>query len=73
MKQLSSIKEDKIITVDGIDASEELTDSLEVLGFTPGTKAKVISKSPFSGPIAIELHGSRIALRFEEASRILVR
>jgi Fe2+ transport system protein FeoA len=73
MQQLSSIVNDEPFTIGFIDAAPELVESLEVLGFTPGTKAKIISRSPFYGPIAIELHGSRFALRYEEASKILVQ
>jgi len=71
--RLSTIDNDHTVVVDKIEGDTALSESLEVLGFTPGTKATIISKSPFHGPIAIELRGSRVALRYEDASLIHVQ
>lgn len=37
------------------------------LGFTPGVTVRIHHKSPFKGPISVELRGTIIALRYEEA------
>lgn len=42
------------------------------LGLIADTKVKPVMKSPFGDPIAYEIRGTVIALRKEEASKILV-
>jgi len=45
---------------------------LQELGFLPGSEVQIISRSSFDGPITFEVKGSRIALRKEDASEIVV-
>jgi Fe2+ transport system protein FeoA len=40
-------------------------------GFIPGEKVKVIAKAPFFGPISIKIRNTVIALRTEEAKKIV--
>ena len=42
------------------------------MGFTRGTKIKVLQKSIKNGPIEIEIRNSKLAIRREEAANILV-
>jgi len=42
------------------------------LGLIPDTKVESLRKSPSGDPIAYEIRGAVIALRSEEASKILV-
>ncbi|MDC0036916.1 ferrous iron transport protein A [bacterium] len=72
MQTLSSIKENKEIQIDSIISSNEEKRSLEVLGFVSGTRAVVMSKAPFSGPVTIKLRGTKIAIRKQDADCILV-
>lgn len=58
-----------ISIVGGSMATKRLAD----LGLMPGTKIKVIRKAPFSGPIKIEVRGSRLVLGRGLASKILVK
>ena len=53
----------------GMMAVKRLAD----LGLTEGTKIKVITKAPFSGPVKIEVRGSRLVLGRGLASKILVK
>lgn len=53
----------------GFMATKRLAD----LGLISGTKIKVIKKAPFSGPIKIEVRGSRLVLGRGLASKILVK
>ena len=43
------------------------------LGLLPGTEVKAIMKSPLGSPIAYEIRGSMLALRPEDASKIVVK
>ena len=50
-----------------------VTKRLADLGLISGTRVKVIKKAPFSGPIKIEVLGSRLVLGRGLASKILVK
>ena len=41
------------------------------IGITEGETIKLLHKAPFNGPICIELQRQRIALRLDEAKRIM--
>jgi ferrous iron transport protein A len=43
------------------------------LGLLPGTEVKAVMKSPLGSPIAYEIRGSILALRPEDASKIVVK
>ncbi|MGD8546232.1 MAG: FeoA family protein [Candidatus Bathyarchaeota archaeon] len=43
------------------------------LGLLPGTEVKAIMRSPLGDPTAYDIRGSILALRSEDASKILVR
>lgn len=53
----------------GLMAIKRLAD----LGLISGTKIEVVKKAPFSGPIKIEVRGSRLVLGRGLASKILVK
>ena len=42
------------------------------LGLLPGTEVKAVMKSPLGTPVAYEIRGSVLALRPEDASKIMV-
>ena len=42
------------------------------LGIIPGTKIKVLQKSPYGNPIAYLIRGAVIAIRNEDAQKIIV-
>lgn len=42
------------------------------LGLVPGTRVKVVRRSPLGDPIAYNIRGALIALRKEEASQVVV-
>lgn len=42
------------------------------LGLLPGTEIKAVMKSPLGSPVAYDIRGSIIALRSEDASKIVV-
>ena len=43
------------------------------LGLLPGTEVKTILKSPLGTPTAYKIRGSLLALRLEDASKIMVK
>lgn len=70
LSDLKPGQEGEIISViGGFMANKRLAD----LGITSGTKIKVIKKAPLSGPVKIEVMGSKLVLGRGLASKILVK
>lgn len=42
------------------------------LGFVSGSEVEVVFQAPFKDPIAVDLNGSMISLRLEEAATIFI-
>ncbi len=55
-----------------IQGHDALAFQLQELGFVPGSKLVVLSKTPFNGPLAVAIRGAIIALRPNEARRIRI-
>ena len=70
---LSLLKVGTTCTIDSIHVSEHMRRRLLDLGFSKGTLIKCIQYSPSGDPIAYMLRGTVIALRKEDACKILVR
>lgn len=68
LDQLNIGVKTKIINVENSTISTKLAE----LGFIINQEVEVVFKAPFGDPIAIELNGSIISLRLEEASLIEV-
>jgi len=60
-----------LVTVTGVMAGWVLQKRLADMGLTPGTQIRVIS-SQLSGPVLIDLRGSRVALGRGVALKIIV-
>ena len=58
--------------VKGITAEGSIRRRMLDLGLISDTDVLALRKSPLGDPIAYEIRGAVIALRFEEASKILV-
>lgn len=70
LADLKPDQEGEIISIiGGLMAIKRLAD----LGLISGTSIKVIKKAPFSGPVKIEVRGSRLVLGMGLASKILVK
>lgn len=70
--RLSEIRRDSQHTILGVDGDDVLSRRLADLGFVPGAAIELIYTSLFSWPRAYRLHGYRLALRKEEAQRVMV-
>ena len=46
---------------------------LAEMGLTPGAKVKLLRKSPFRGPVQIEVRGIALALGYGVASKVFVK
>lgn len=71
--QLTQMSRDKEYQVSGFaDSSSDYTEKLYKMGFVEGTPVS-LAPVKLSDPIVIQIRGSRIALRKNEAQQILVQ
>ena len=56
----------------GIAGDDQLAQRLRASGLWDGTEIELLGKAPFGDPLLFKLHGFRLALRGNEAERVLV-
>lgn len=69
---LSRLPEGSSGTVTGICLSGAILRRTQELGLTEGCQIHCVMKSAGQGPIAVKLRGAVVALRRQDAARILV-
>jgi ferrous iron transport protein A len=70
---LTDIKDGQTCTIISVLGGKMLTKRLADMGLTTGTAIKVIGSALFSGPVQIEVCGSRLVLGRGLASKISVK
>jgi DtxR family Mn-dependent transcriptional regulator len=72
--RLSSLKIDELAKIVGLskECRGENRRRLLDLGFVVGTEIKIDMNSPLGNPVAYEVKGTSIALRNDQASKILI-
>jgi len=68
---LSMVRPGEVVSVVGIRSGRGLPRRLADMGLLPGTKIRVVN-SMRPGPIIIDLRGSRLALGYGIAQKIMV-
>ena len=69
---LSELVDGQTAIIVSVQGGKMLTKRLADLGITSGTVVKVIRKTLFSGPVQVEVAGSRLVLGWGLASKIIV-
>ncbi|HAU5020905.1 TPA: ferrous iron transport protein A [Clostridioides difficile] len=72
MKNLNDIQVKKTVKVEDILSSGNLRERMLALGLTRGAVIDVVKKGPKNNLTVYKIRGSKIALRQEESSLILV-
>ncbi|MRF34232.1 ferrous iron transporter A [Staphylococcus xylosus] len=64
---------DKNYKIKGIEIkNKHMTQRLNALGLTPGSKLKIKQKCLFSGPCILEINGQNLSIRSCDACHILL-
>jgi ferrous iron transport protein A len=71
-KSLTELEDGQTGIIVSVLGGKILTKRLADLGITSGTEVKVIRRTLFSGPVQVEVAGSRLVLGNGLASKILV-
>jgi Fe2+ transport system protein FeoA len=72
MTILTNMRDGQAGTVISIDAGKKATKRLADLGLIPRKEIKVLRKTLFSGPVEIQVSGSRLVIGRGLASKIVV-
>jgi ferrous iron transport protein A len=72
MLTLNDVTKNILVKIKEIRAHDDLSCRLQELGFLPGTFVELVNKLPFDGPLAVNVQGAKIALRLEDATRIVI-
>lgn len=69
---LTELEDGQIAVIVSVLGGKMLTKRLADLGITSGTEVKIIRRTLFSGPVQVEVAGSRLVLGRGLASKIMV-
>lgn len=69
---LDHVAPGNVVTVLRVDGDDPIARRLTDLGFWPGTLVRAVRRAPFGDPAQYFIRGYRLALRRNEASRIVV-
>ena len=70
---LDELKQGKKGIIEGLEISGMTLQRLISLGFTPGAELSVVRKAPLLDPFDISICGSLVAVRKDEAKKIIVK
>ena len=71
LSDLDTLGQKALVTSVNLDARDQA--SLGDYGLVPGTFIKFLAKAPFGGPISVALRNSKVAVRDDVASKILIQ
>ncbi|AGT42874.1 FeoA family protein [Treponema pedis] len=69
---LDELEQGKSAVIESIEVTGMTLQRLISLGFTPGAELSVVRKAPLLDPFDISICGSLVAVRKEEAKKIIV-
>jgi ferrous iron transport protein A len=70
--RLTDLPPGRVAEVVAVDPACQAAKRLLDLGFTPGTKIRVVRRAPLGDPMVYELRGMRLCLRRSEADWVRV-
>ncbi len=71
MKTLYSLNIDSIAKISHFGDLKSMT-RLSEMGMIPGTKVRLIKKTPFGGPVQVKINDYYLILRKEDATKIYI-
>ncbi|HSL85923.1 MAG TPA: FeoA family protein [Bacteroidales bacterium] len=70
---LTGMKDGQAGIIVSVTGGHNATKRLADLGLSPGTRIRLMRKALFSGPVQVDVNGSRLVLGWGLASKIIVR
>ena len=72
LKTLNSLEPGDIAIINKFEDNAKLQSRLVEMGALPGTKIRMIKKTPFQGPLEVKIRSYHLSLRWQDAGQILV-
>lgn len=69
---LDIVATQKEMTIIGVSGSQAQKTRMLQMGFTPGTRVRIIRRAPLADPLEIKVRGTRMVLRRDECRNIRV-
>ena len=60
------------MTITGVSGSQAQKTRMLPMGFTPGTRVRIIRRAPLADPVEIKVRGTKMLLRRDECQNIKV-
>ena len=58
--------------IKSVAGTDSLSQQIKEMGFVPGSHVTLLSRGPFRSPFIVSIRGTTIALRKNEAERVLL-
>ncbi len=69
---LDSVEEQQEMKITGLSGSRAQRTRMLQMGFTPGTRVRIVRRAPMNDPVEIKVRGTSILLRRDECQNIKV-
>lgn len=69
---LDAATEQQELEITGVNGSPAQKTRMLQMGFTPGTRVRIIRRAPLSDPVEVKVRGTRMLLRRDECQNIRV-
>lgn len=69
---LDSVEEQQEMKITGLTGSRAQRTRMLQMGFTPGTRIRIIRRAPMNDPVEIKVRGTSVLLRRDECQNIKV-
>ena len=69
---LDSVEEQQEMKITGLTGSRAQRTRMLQMGFTPGTRVRIVRRAPMSDPLEVKIRGTRMLLRRDECQNIRV-
>ncbi|MEB3238530.1 MAG: FeoA family protein [Candidatus Sericytochromatia bacterium] len=56
------------VVLTGVEGRDSRVRHLMELGFTRGARVRFLARTPFGGPVVVEVRGARLAIRLSDAA-----
>ena len=64
--------EQQEMKITGVTGSQAQKTRMLQMGFTPGTRVRIVRRAPMSDPLEVKIRGTRMLLRRDECQNIRV-
>ena len=72
-RPLTTLSSGETAVIQTFNTELNLQSRLVEMGILPGVEIRLIKKAPFKGPIAFNIRGYEVSLRYSDAKQVLIQ